>query len=57
MVSVYGLCHHCIYAVGWGCVLKVCQLYKRLMLWLGVVSLSSKLKDTVVWILFIPIDL
>ena len=49
MVSVSGLCHHCIYAVGCGCVLKVCQRYKRALALATAVSLSSKLKDTVVW--------
>ena len=49
---VSGLWHHCIYAVGYGCFLKVCQWYKRLLLWWGGVSLSSKLKLTVCYIYF-----
>ncbi len=54
MVSVSGLRHHCIYTVGCGCFLKVCQRYKRALALVTAVSLSlPKLTRTVVGVLYL----
>ena len=49
MVSVSRLWHHCIYAVGCGCFLKVCQRYKRALALVPAVSLPSKFNTYSCW--------